>query len=104
VKHFVTMKVQEFIKALIRHIPDRNFKMIRYYGAYARRIKKRYSGYLQRSIKQATLDDFERKTNTWAPKCPFCGAKMRFVWYEKGPPEETVEVESKLFDWGLVIA
>jgi len=34
------MEVQEFIKALIQHIPDRNFKMIRYYGAYSRRIKK----------------------------------------------------------------
>ncbi|NAS89303.1 hypothetical protein C4E24_06145 [ANME-1 cluster archaeon AG-394-G21] len=36
-KHFVTMAVREFIKALIPHIPDRNFKMIRHYGAYSRR-------------------------------------------------------------------
>ena len=48
-KHFVTMEVQEFIKALIQHIPDLNFKMIRYYGAYSRRIKIRYSKCLQRT-------------------------------------------------------
>jgi hypothetical protein len=43
-RHFVTMEVREFIKALIQHIPDRNFKMIRYYGAYSRKTKRRYSG------------------------------------------------------------
>lgn len=32
--------VKEFITRLIRHIPDENFKMIRHYGLYARRIKK----------------------------------------------------------------
>jgi hypothetical protein len=32
--------VKEFITRLIRHIPDENFKMIRHYGLYGRRIKK----------------------------------------------------------------
>lgn len=32
--------VKEFMARLIRHIPDENFKMIRHYGLYARRIKK----------------------------------------------------------------
>lgn len=31
--------VEEFISRLIRHIPDENFKTIRYYGVYSRRIK-----------------------------------------------------------------
>src|SRR5690606_14310465 len=31
--------VEEFIARLIRHIPDENFKTIRYYGVYSRRIK-----------------------------------------------------------------
>lgn len=87
-RHFVTMEVREFIKALIQHIPDRNFKMIRYYGAYSRRTKRRYSGYLQRSLRQATFEDFVTKANKWAPKCPNCGRKMTFVCYEKGPPVE----------------
>lgn len=31
--------VEEFIARLIRHIPDENFKTIRYYGVYSSRIK-----------------------------------------------------------------
>jgi len=61
----VTMKVREFIKALIQHIPDRHFKMIRHYGAYSRRTKRKHSGYLQRSLRQATFEDFITKVNKW---------------------------------------
>jgi hypothetical protein len=32
--------VEEFITRLIRHIPDENFKTIRYYGIYSRRTKR----------------------------------------------------------------
>ena len=74
------MEVEEFITALIQHIPDRNVKMIRYYGAYIHRIK----------------------LNKWAPGCPFCSVKMKFVWYEKGPQKEIDGVGSKLSDWGIV--
>jgi ferritin-like protein len=34
-----TISVEEFISRLIRYIPDENFKTIRYYGIYSRRIK-----------------------------------------------------------------
>jgi len=33
------LSVEEFIKRLIRHIPEKNFRMIRYYGLYANRIR-----------------------------------------------------------------
>jgi len=98
-KHFVTMAVREFIRALIQHIPDRNFKMIRHYGAYSRRTKRKYSGYLQRSIKQVTFEDFITKANKWAPNCPKCGRKMTFVCYEKGPPMENEVFGCRLADW-----
>ena len=98
-RHFVTMKVREFIKALIQHIPDRNFKMIRHYGAYSRRTKRKYSGYLQRSLRQATFEDFVTKVNKRAPKCPNCGRKMTLVLYEKGPPTENEVFGCKLADW-----
>ena len=35
------LTVEEFITRLIVHIPDEQFKMIRYYGVYSRRIKAR---------------------------------------------------------------
>ena len=93
------MKVEEFITALIHHIPSRNFKMIRYYGAYGRRIKKRYSGNLQRSLNQLIFTNFSKIRNTWAPICPNCGEKMSIEYYEKAPPEEKVGFGSKLPDW-----
>lgn len=34
-----TIHVYEFIKRLIKHIPDKNFKVVRYYGLYAREHK-----------------------------------------------------------------
>ena len=34
-----TIHVYDFIKLLIKHIPDKNFKVVRYYGLYAREHK-----------------------------------------------------------------
>lgn len=34
-----TIHVYEFIKLLIKHIPDKNFKVVRYYGIYAKEHK-----------------------------------------------------------------
>ena len=53
-RHFVTMTVRDGIVVLIQHIPDRNFKMIRYYGAYSRGTKGRYSEYFRELYK--TID------------------------------------------------
>jgi len=36
-KKTVTMTVFQFIEALIKHVPDPNFKMVRWYGLYSRR-------------------------------------------------------------------
>jgi hypothetical protein len=41
VKQYKTMSVDEFISALIQHVPERQFKMIRYYGSYSRKWKSR---------------------------------------------------------------
>lgn len=45
-----TLKIEEFIKKVIRHVPDKQFKMIRYYGAYAR-IKSKKT----RKVKEKSL-------------------------------------------------
>ncbi len=34
---FITKKITNFITSLIQHIPPKQFKMIRYYGAYSRK-------------------------------------------------------------------
>lgn len=35
-----TIHAYEFIKRLIKHIPDRNFKVVRYYGLYSKEHKQ----------------------------------------------------------------
>ena len=102
IKHYKTMKVFEFIKALIQHIPDRNFKMIRYYGAYCRKWKRKYAFYLlQGSITQGTLDDSYDKR---LQRCPKCGSQMEFIMYwKKGPPKNEVfglDIE----DWRYILS
>jgi hypothetical protein len=99
VKHVLTMDVFEFIGALIQHIPDRQFKMIRYYGAYARKWKSSFAFYLQGSIMQSKLHDFAGNSSV---RCPVCGNIMEFVMYWKtGPPSKEV-FGTKILDWNYM--
>lgn len=38
-KVFVTLPVEDFIKRIIRHIPDKYFKQVRYFGIFANRVR-----------------------------------------------------------------
>jgi hypothetical protein len=51
--------VEEFIARLIRHIPDEQFKTIRYYGVYSRRIK---------SLCKRLVSAWRRETRKWITK------------------------------------
>jgi hypothetical protein len=81
-----TVSVEQFIGDLIRHIPDENFKTIRHYGVYSRRIKrlcKKLVGEWQKlTRKWITKAQRMLKRRTWAkrieeqtgkpPCCPKC--------------------------------
>jgi hypothetical protein len=105
VKQYETMRVDEFISALIQHVPERQFKMIRYYGAYSRKRKSEYKRYLAHSsIRQYELEDFGNQKRS---RCPKCGAQMEFVmFFKKDPPlpSETGEFGTKLDDWNHLCA
>ena len=79
----------EFIARLIRHIPGRNFKTIRYYGFYASKKHKLYDA-CKKLIDKAKLP-FYRSLTKWRNllitsfnidplKCPNCGTIMDFVY------------------------
>jgi len=69
------IKIEEFIFALLQHIPERQFKVIRHYGIYARRSKKIKVSY--RSIKRYA-------TNF---NCPNCGKKLKkLIFIKREPP------------------
>jgi len=100
VKRYETMSVDEFISALIQHIPERQFKMIRYYGAYSRSQKSKYKRYLSHSsIRQCKLGNGGTKKR---PRCPICGTDLEFViFFQKDPPwpSEKWDFGTKLDDW-----
>lgn len=98
-----TLPVLEFIQLLIQHIPEKHFKMTRYYGLYARQRE------LDKTIRKA-VDPCKHKIlldwNKWRNliflsfgydplKCPNCNHKMVFMeLYQKHkrvPLEELYE-------------
>jgi len=105
IKHYKTMSVDEFIPAIIQQVPERQFKMIRYYGAYCRKWKSRYKRYLSHSsIRQCKIGEFVDKS--W-PRCPKCGSRMEFVMlFKKDPPiiPAKWKIGTKLDDWNYLCA
>jgi hypothetical protein len=85
VRRNVIMGTDEFISALIQHIPPPQFKMIRYYGAYARRTKRKYGVMIQSSIKQLKLAKFGFVKPIL---CPRCREPLEFVMYCRKPPPD----------------
>ena len=96
IRHDLTMYVDDFISALIQHIPEPQFKMIRYYGAYARRTKAKFGFFSQSSIRQWTLLKFGFYKEI---RCPYCGGEVEFVTYLKKPPPPEVKSQRELIDW-----
>ena len=89
----VIMEVNQFITALIQHIPPSQFKMIRYYGAYARRLKGKYGACVQSGIKQLNLYHFGLER---IKTCPICKNALEFIWYIAKPPPEVVKEQKEL--------
>ena len=99
IRHDITMFVDDFISALIQHIPEPQFKMIRHYGAYARRTKSIFKSYLQSSITQTKLVIFGVQQPEKVLRCPYCGGELEFVMYmDKGPPE-IQNPQAELLNW-----
>ncbi len=82
-----TLPAMDFIKLLIQHIPENNFKMTRYYGLYARHreIDSKLYKAIHKSKHKAILD-----LNTWRKRflasmgydplqCPVCKREMSFL-------------------------
>lgn len=79
--HYKIMLVHDFISAIIQHIPEKNQKLVRYYGAYSRRKKK--------GIKSSIMITFSKNKMDY---CPKCHCKMEFVAYSSGdkPPDKNL--------------
>ncbi|MCL1977410.1 MAG: transposase [Candidatus Bathyarchaeota archaeon] len=72
VKRFVTLPALEFIGRLVRLIPDKNLKLIRYYGLYSRRT----SGRLQKVLTCLSRENVFAKFKKMVVCCLNCGKGM----------------------------
>ena len=75
VKKFVTLPALEFIDRLVKLIPDKNLKLIRYYGLYSRRTSAKIQKMLTPLSREKSM--FEPKKEI--VKCPKCGQIMDLV-------------------------
>jgi hypothetical protein len=88
--HYKIMLTYDFISAIIQHIPDKNFRLVRYYGAYSRRR----AGVIKQSIiSDKILSVFNRKREIY---CSKCGERMEIVLFSDKPPPKDM---SKLSSW-----
>jgi len=83
--HFKIMLVHDFISAIIQHIPEKNQKLVRYYGSYSRRKKKSIKSSIRTSV-----------SGRGVCYCPKCYERMEFVFYSRKdvPPDK-----NKLDSW-----
>ncbi len=85
-KRYRTMGVEEFIEALLQHVPERHFKMVRHYGVYARQLRGKYRNGAERwTIAQGRTEDLlEGEEPEKGIRCLQCGAVMEVVGYLRG--------------------
>jgi hypothetical protein len=96
----------DFIKLLIVHIPDEQFKMIRYYGLYAKKYIHSSKLYL---IDSATKKQFRKRHSHWRarlmiafgvdPLCCSCGQTMELVGvFQSGKNPYIENISSALYN------
>jgi len=71
----VVMPAMEFIDRLVRLIPDKNLKLVRYYGLYSRRTM----GKLRKILTPLSREIPETKPRKGLVKCPECGTPMKLI-------------------------
>lgn len=88
--HYKIMLIDDFISAIIQHIPEKNFRMVRYYGAYGRNKRRFY----QKMVKHSVID--EKKSAKRLVICPDCYCEMEIIAYIRKPPDKDW---SKITSW-----
>lgn len=82
-KNTVTLDKFEFVHKLLSHVPEKNFKMVRYCGIYSRRgYKHRQTEFSDTEavlIKRSWRDEIKRVFNDDPLLCPNCKTEMELV-------------------------
>lgn len=89
-KEILELPLFEFMFRIIQHIPPKNLKLVRRYGIYSRRIKKKLKEVLK-TLKNSRLFNikaipWDKRIEKWQGKnplvCPRCNKKMKLVSFE----------------------
>ena len=103
-----TVHVYEFIKRLIKHIPDKNFKMVRYYGLYAKEHKQSSKIFKLLTQTQIEIREQLRKWHLsielsfgYDPTICDCGG--HFIFFELKVPSKVLQNISYAYIMSLVI-
>jgi hypothetical protein len=83
----MTLPSQDFLERLISHIPDQNFRNIRYYGFLSNRtsgkLLQTVYGLLKQNARKAARLSWQKMrqalTGTDPVRCPHCGTWMELV-------------------------
>ncbi len=105
---YKTLPVLAFLGRLIRHIPDKHFKTVRYAGLFATRWRSHYLAHARRVLRQDEPAIQEPNNDTpvcllsWHERrlaegtdpllCPICRVPMQFVRSVFGPHEPIAEL------------
>lgn len=82
---YTKLSVDEFITRLIRHIPDKGFRQIRYAGIFAMRVRSKLIPTVNNLVEhmRKSVNIFIRNLRnylfTQIPRCPKCGCEMVLV-------------------------
>lgn len=71
----ITTSAMEFIDRLVKLIPDKHLKLIRYYGLYARRTR----GKLRKILTPLSRETPKPQPRKEPIKCPKCGSLMELI-------------------------
>lgn len=98
-----TIPVLDFIRRLIVHIPEKNFKMMRYYGLYAKHHKQESKLFKRnKNLSDPKYKDFFSLWLKWRAliltcfkidplRCPKCGKTMSLMLIQFNKGKETME-------------
>jgi hypothetical protein len=106
-KTHVTLPVDEFIKRLIQHIPDKHFRQVRYYGIFApksqstgldiaRKLVNKPPARMVKSLPQNWRERRISQTGFDPLICPRCNIELELVDVTYGPDYNDYTLE--LFD------
>lgn len=107
-KQRMTMPVMEFIKKLVTHIPDDNFRNIRYYGFLANRLSGKLMPVV-RTLLAKTVKTLAHIATTWRKmikntfnrdplQCPCCNTIMKVIRVRYPPKKSLIDNHKNIAD------